>query len=93
MTKKLLYTAVLLVGIGLIFKFSTNNSENESLKQQHAEFFNNHPYQKTMSLAKKVRKSMGLPPNAFIEQEFLHEMSPLTGKTYPENIFKIQKNI
>ena len=93
MTKKLLYTAVLLVGIGLIFKFFTNNSENESLKQQHAEFFNNHPYQKTMSLAKKVRKSMGLPPNAFIEQEFLHEMSPLTGKTYPENIFKIQKKI
>ena len=65
------------------------------LDQQAAylKFVEEHPFSKTMNLSKKERKSLGLPPNAYYEQEYLNEMNPTTGRTHPENIIELQNQL
>jgi len=65
------------------------------LDQQVAylKFVEEHPFSKTMNLSKKERKSLGLPPNAYYEQEYLNEINPTTGRTHPENIIELQNQL
>lgn len=93
MTKKVLYSIIAIVAVGLIYLTSTEKSEREKIKEQHAAVLKNHPFNKTLNLSKEERKQISLPPNKFFEQEYLNSMDPLTGKTYPENVFKIQKEL
>ena len=93
MKKRLLFVAALIFGVVLIYNYSTQESNTNKLRKQHAEFLKNHPFQKVVNLGKKDRKKNSLPPNAFFEQEYLNEISPITGKTYPENIFQTQENL
>ena len=68
----------------------------ESVLDQQAaylKFVEEHPFSKTMNLSKKERKSLGLPPNAYYEQEYLNEMNPTTGRTHPENIIELQNQL
>ena len=34
-----------------------------------------------------------MPPNKYFEQEYLLEMNPNTGRTHPENVFEVQKQL
>ncbi|CAA0198279.1 Protein of unknown function precursor containing a C-terminal secretion signal [Tenacibaculum maritimum] len=90
MNKKLLTFGVLAAGIATTSLFLNKENTNE-LREKHANFLRSHPYQKSMLLSKKERKAKGLPPNAFIEQEYLSEMDPATGKTSPVNVFKVRE--
>ncbi len=95
MNKKILFISLIALAIGGVVFKSINSSETEvdKLRKQHAEFLKNHPYQKTGELPKKERKAQGLPPNAYFEQKHLSEINPATGKTYKENIYKLQKTL
>ncbi|WP_407264089.1 PA domain-containing protein [Tenacibaculum maritimum] len=90
MNKKLLTFGVLAAGIATASLFLNKENTNE-LREKHANFLRSHPYQKSMLLSKKERKAKGLPPNAFMEQEYLSEMDPATGKTSPVNVFKVRE--
>ncbi|WP_301402028.1 WD40/YVTN/BNR-like repeat-containing protein [Polaribacter huanghezhanensis] len=70
-----------------------NDTDKEKAREKYANFIKNHPYNKTLQLTKKERKAQGLPPNKYFEQEYLLEMNPNTGRTYPENVFKVQQEL
>ena len=93
MKKKLLLSALTILSIVFVYKYSTQESANEKLVKKHEAFLKNHPYNKTLSLTKKERKDNGLPPNKYFEQEYLLEMNPNTGRTHPENYLKLQKEL
>jgi len=91
--KKLLFIVVAFLVVGLLYFNSIKESEIEKERKQYAEFRKEHPYNKSMYLPKKERKSLGLPPNAYFEQEYLNEINPNTGRTHPENVFELQKKL
>jgi photosystem II stability/assembly factor-like uncharacterized protein len=93
MNKKLLFLGFLL-SVGFVFYKSFNKeTEIDKLREQHAKYLKNHPFNEVMELPKKERKSLGLPPNAYFEQKYLSEISPYTGRTHKENVFKIQREL
>jgi len=55
-------------------------------KEEYHELIENHPIQKRLHLSKNERKKLGLPPNRYFDDQYLLEMDPATGETYPENI-------
>jgi len=93
MKKRVFYAVVLLINVLLITNCYVKTSKTEKLKNQHAKFLKNHPFNKTVSLSKKERKKQGLPPNAYYEQEYLNEINPATGRTHPENYIQLQQEL
>jgi len=93
MKKKLLLLFVVGIATLVVYAVSTHKSTEEKLKQQHANFLENHPYNETLELTKKERKANGMPPNKYFEQEYLLEMNPSTGRTHPENFLKVQQEL
>ncbi len=94
MKKKILFTVALAIAVGLIYKYSINDAKKEkTLQEKHAEFLKNHPYNKTLLLTKKERRARGISPNKYFEQEYLLEINPQTGRTHPENVFRLQKEL
>ena len=93
MKKRVLLFFVLAITTLVVYTVSTQKSTTKKTQEKHAAFLKSHPYNTTLQLTKKERKAKGMPPNKYFEQEYLLEMNPNTGKTYPENIFKIQKQL
>lgn len=91
--KKKLLLSILVIGVSITtFKFlpkiDSNSDTNEYLEKVKA-----HPFYKRKTMSKAERKSNRLPPNAYFEQEYLNEINPKTGRTHPENLEEIRKNI
>lgn len=63
------------------------------LRKKHENYLNNSPFKKTMSLTKKERKALGIPPNKFYEQEWELSMNPETGRPNPENLDIIKNEL
>ncbi len=61
-------------------------------KQEYQSLVQNHPIQQRLQLTKKERKKMGIPPNRYYDDQYLLEMDPATGKTYPQNLQALKKN-
>ena len=55
--KKLLFIVVAFLVVGLLYFNSIKESEIEKERKQYAEFRKEHPYNKSMYLPKKERKS------------------------------------
>jgi len=91
--KTVLYFALALVVSFGIYSAFNQKSDMEQLRDKHADFIKNHPYSKTSRLSKKERKEMGIPPNAYYEQEYLLEMNPKTGRTEPEKLLALQEEL
>lgn len=91
--KKKLLLLISVIALGVIGFILTKESEIEKIKKQHAEFLKNHPYNKSLQLTKKERKSKGMPPNKYFEQEYLLEMNPTTGRTHSENVIEVQQQL
>jgi len=83
MIRKLLYLLTLL--ICLVISFVLYDITHVS-KEEYHELIENHPIQKRLNLSKNERKKLGLPPNRYFDDQYLLEMDPATGETYPENI-------
>ncbi|WP_106794594.1 CUB domain-containing protein [Aquimarina sp. Aq78] len=72
---------------------STNETEITNLRKQHASYLKNSPYKETLKLTKSERKAKGLPPNKYFEQMWELTINPATGKTEPEKIYAVQKQL
>ncbi len=105
MTKKLVGSCI--VGLSLVTlsllvlpprnkndeKQSSNQEDIVSLRKQHSEHLANSPFKETIKLTKKERKAKGLPPKQYFEQMWELTINPQTGKTSPENIQNLQKEL
>ena len=96
MKKRILFFAICIVMIGgLVYTLHETNSKTEAeiLREKHAYFLENSPFEKTKKLSRAERKSMGLPPNAYNEQMWELTMDPSTGRPMPERVFKLQQKL
>lgn len=74
--------------------FSSREMDSiEKLRIKYHDLVNNHPFRKRMHLPKKERKAMGLPPNAYNEQEWLYTADPNLGRPTPEVVLDLQKSL
>ncbi len=90
--KHLLFVFSTLLAISIVTIVKEENT-TEKTQTKYANFLKNHPYNESLKLSKKERRAKGMPPNKYFEQEYLLEMNPNTGRTHPENIFKVQQEL
>ncbi len=92
MKLKIIFTFLLLGLISYVF-FPSQKVEKNELKKTHAEHLKNSPFKKTLTLSKKERKSIGIPPNKYLEREWELTMDPSLGYPTPEKLALIQKQL
>ena len=73
--------------------FEETNDSIEQLRAKYSNFLKNNPFSKTKSLSKKERKQMGVPPNAYFEQEWLYSSNPNLNRPEPEALFQLQAQL
>ena len=93
MKAKITFSALLVLVISVIVFSKEEQSEVEKLRTKHAEFFKNHTYNETLNLTRTERKKLGIPPNAYFEQQYLLEMNPATGRAEFEKKFSLQEEL
>ncbi|WP_159946455.1 T9SS type A sorting domain-containing protein [Polaribacter septentrionalilitoris] len=69
------------------------NQNKLTNQQQHSNFVKHHSLQKSLQLSKKERLEKEVPPNKYLEQKYLLEINPYTGRTHPEEIYKVQQEL
>ncbi len=89
--KKISTLVLLLIFIGCFMLIK--NAHKWATHLEHEETIKNHPLQKSLLLSKKERLEKGLPPNKYFEQMYLLQMNPHTGRTHPENLYKVQQEL
>ena len=92
MKKWIIFLGVLILSVISIFLINNKRLDN-NIQDKHANFIKNHPFQKTLKLSKKQRLAEGIPPNKYLEEKYLLEINPHTGRTHPENLYKIQQDL
>ena len=93
MSKKLKFL-ISLIAISFVFILVDNdNKDYDAIRKQHKEFLANSPYKNTKNLTKQERKNIELPPNAYAERMWELSMNPYTGRTEPEKLFYLQKEL
>tara|TARA_R110002126_G_scaffold291509_1_gene453284 strand:- start:13390 stop:17436 length:4047 start_codon:yes stop_codon:yes gene_type:complete len=90
MKKSIIYALALVFIVGFLI---IANKKSLKVQTQHTEILKNHSLQKTTQLSKKERLEKGLPPNTYFEEKYLLEINPHTGRTHPENIYKVQQEL
>ena len=65
----------------------------EKIREKYHNLVNYSPLRKRMHLPKVERKAMGLPPNAYNEQEWLYTADPSLGRPTPEVALNLQKEL
>jgi trimeric autotransporter adhesin len=73
--------------------FNKEKDSIEKLKAKYAYLLRNHPFAKTKTLPKAERKAMGIPPNAYYEQEWLYNSNPVLGRPEPEVVLQLQMQL
>lgn len=80
--KKIIYFVLLFLAVFFVFEhFQITRSEYSTKMVEYIK-------KKTQT---DVSNKKGLPPNQYLERQYLLEMNPSTGKTSPENIEKIKQ--
>lgn len=64
-----------------------------ALRKSHDAFLKNSPLNNTLKLSKTERKSIGLPPNKYNENEWLLTMDPVTGMPNINGLKTIRENL
>ena len=102
MKRKLLFIPVIILFFASIFALIliVNNDRKESeeaiaeqLREKYQYFLDNSPYKKTKHLGRQERKALGIPPNAFFEQEWDRTMDPNLGYPNYQKALKIQHQL
>ncbi len=91
MKKKVLFSLSILSVFALVVFVATK--KEEVTKASYNELVKNHPIQERLKLSKKERKRKGIPPNRYFDEQYLLEMDPATGKTYPKNLIAIKEQL
>lgn len=84
---------LILIGGFIMYKAFSTQKEEASLQQKHENFLKTHVLQNTLKLSKKERLAKGVPPNKYFEEKYLLEINPYTGRTHPENTYKVQQDL
>ena len=88
------YLAILgLISILFLALVFSGKSELEKTEEQYEKLIQSHPFNRTLLLSKEGRLAFGLPPNKYFEQMYLLQMNPKTGRTHPENLYKVQEEL
>ena len=75
-------------------RYSKNELDSiKKVREKYHKLVNYHPLRAKMRLPKAERKAMGLPPNAFNEQEWLYTANPNLGYPTPEVTLNLQKEL
>ena len=93
MSKKLKFLLSLLALSFIFILTDKNDSDYDAIRKQHKEFLLKSPYKNTKNLTKQERKNIELPPNAYAERMWELSMNPYTGRTEPEKLFYLQKEL
>lgn len=89
-------TAIILICLVLgvvLYKISSTKNNHQALQQEHLAYLKNHSLQDALHLSKEERLANEIPPNKYFEEKYLLEINPYTGRTHPENIYKIQQDL
>lgn len=92
MKKTTIILICIVLGVILYKMISTKNNHQE-LQEKHLALLKNHPLQRTLQLSKEERLANEIPPNKYFEEKYLLEINPYTGRTHPENIYKVQQEL
>ena len=94
MLNKIKYFLSLLVIFGIILIYNKyEHVDYDEVRKKHSEYLQNSPFKTTKNLNKQERKKIELPPNAYSERMFELSMNPYTGRTEPEKLFYLQKQL
>ena len=91
--KKLIYVFIILFCGFLVYNSFFKKSELEKAKEQYAKLLKNHPFNTKSKLSKKERIDGGVPPNEYLAEQYLLSINPYTGKSHPENLYKVQQEL
>lgn len=69
------------------------NDSIEQLRAKYSSYLLNHPFAKSRTLPKVERRAMGIPPNAYYEQEWLYSSNPNLGRPEPEVVLQLQMEL
>jgi len=75
-----------------IFYFTKKNNVNDK-RERYTYFLEHNPFNKSLKQTKKERLSNGLPPNKYLEREYILEMNPALGYPTPGKLFELQKKL
>ena len=95
MKKIILPIAILALSLYLLNNFSSDNraSSIDAIKKKHKQNIDNNPFKETLKLSKSERKSLGLTPNKYNEEQWILTMNPQLGRPTPIKVAELQKEL
>ena len=97
MKQKILYIPLTALGILVLLTFYINSNETLSsiaeIKTLHNKNIDNNPFKETLKLSKSERKSLGLTPNKYNEEQWILTMNPQLGRPTPIKVAALQKEL
>lgn len=91
--KKTIYIIGFLCCGFLIYNSFLKKNEIEKAQENYTRVVQNHPFNTTLNLTKEERIANGIPPNKYFEEMYLLQINPYTGRTHPENVYKLQQEL
>ncbi|MCB4799235.1 PA domain-containing protein [Neotamlana laminarinivorans] len=98
MKKLLPFVLIFVLGV-FLFNLLSNSNETEkqneiaSIKLKHKNYVENNPFKEVLKLSKKDRKAAGLPPNKYLEEQWILTMNPELGRPTPLKVAELQKEL
>ena len=68
-------------------------TQQTNQKDTYTTYLKEHAFRKRMHMSKQERIAAGLPPNAYMEQEYLYTSNPALLRPTPENLIAIQETL
>ena len=91
--KKTVYLFTFLFCGFLIYFNYLKKPQKEQVQEKHSKLLKNHPFNIEKNLSKKERLNLAVPPNEYLADQYLLKLNPYTGRTHPENLYKVQQEL
>ena len=95
MKKIILPIAILALCFYFLQNLSNDNRTTsiDAIKKTHKKNIDNNPFKETLKLSKSERKSLGLTPNKYNEEQWILTMNPKLGRPTPLKVAELQKEL
>ncbi|WP_299670719.1 PA domain-containing protein [uncultured Polaribacter sp.] len=90
---------ILILALGIVLfaiiyvNINTPVNSIDRLKELHAKNIEKNPFKETLKLSKNERKSLGIPPNKYNEEQWILTMNPKLGRPTPIKVAELQKEL
>jgi len=91
--KKIAIILICIVLSVILYKITSTKNNFKELQDKHSAYLENHALHNILHLSKEERIANEIPPNKYFEEKNLLEINPYTGRTHPENIYKIKQEL